>query len=96
MRFVYVFSGYLNVYLNYPGIAINKDGIIYFADGPNIRTIDEGGRIQTIIGSQDRPRQWIPLPCHRQLKKEEVGFVNLFSVICIVCVTVKHAGSYTI
>ena len=54
------------------GIAINKDGIIYFADGANIRMIDDTGIIRTLIGSQGHPKYWQPLPCHRVVSIEEV------------------------
>jgi len=46
------------------GIAINKDGVIYFADGANIRTIDSAGIIRTVIGSQGHPKYFQPLPCY--------------------------------
>jgi len=62
----------------YSGIAIHKDGLIYIADGANIRTIDDGGRIQTIIGSQDQPKHWLPPSCHRPINASEVGV----SVLC--------------
>ncbi|CAH1776702.1 unnamed protein product [Owenia fusiformis] len=59
--------------LNYPkGIAINKDGIIYFTDGPNIRMINKEGIISTLIGSQSQPSDWIPLPCDRPADFDEV------------------------
>ena len=47
------------------GIAINKDGVIYFADGANIRTIDSAGIIRTVIGSQGHPKYFQPLPCYK-------------------------------
>jgi len=56
----------------FTGIAINKDGLVYFADGANIRTIDERGIIQTFIGSQDFPSYWQPLPCHKVISIDEV------------------------
>lgn len=46
-----------------PGIAISKDGVVYFADGVNIRAINPDGTVETVIGSQDFPRNWQPLPC---------------------------------
>jgi len=47
------------------GIAINKDGVIYFADGANIRMIDSDGIIHTVIGSQGHPKYFQPLPCYK-------------------------------
>lgn len=55
------------------GVAIDKDGLMYVADGANIRTIDEPGIIRTIIGSQDSPRHWVPLPCYQAVNASEVG-----------------------
>ena len=55
------------------GIAINKDGVIYFADGANIRTVDRSGTIRTIIGDQDQPGEWKPMPCHQAVKFEDVS-----------------------
>ncbi|PVD34980.1 hypothetical protein C0Q70_06261 [Pomacea canaliculata] len=59
--------------LRYPkGIAISKDGVIYVADGPNIRRITPDGIISTLIGSQDQPRDWTPMPCDDVLYAERV------------------------
>ncbi|RUS82250.1 hypothetical protein EGW08_009988 [Elysia chlorotica] len=53
----------VNAKLSYPkGIAIDKDGIIYFADGSNVRKIQDGF-ITTLIGSQTERSQWEPPPC---------------------------------
>lgn len=54
------------------GIAINKDGIIYVADGPNIRKITPDGLITTLIGTQAQPREWTPMPCDDILSAERV------------------------
>ncbi|KAK7495277.1 hypothetical protein BaRGS_00013459 [Batillaria attramentaria] len=60
--------------LRYPkGIAINKDGVIYVADGPNIRRITPDGIISTLIGSQEQPRDWTPMPCDDILSAERVS-----------------------
>ena len=59
------------LFLTITGIAVNKDGIIYFADGANIRMIKDG-KIYTIIGSQEQPRQWNPLPCHQDISFRDV------------------------
>lgn len=59
------------------GVAIDKDGLMYVADGANIRTIDELGVIRTIIGSQDSPRHWVPLPCYQAVNASEVSEKSL-------------------
>ncbi|CAG5114545.1 unnamed protein product, partial [Candidula unifasciata] len=64
----------VNARLRYPkGIAINKDGIIYVADGPNIRKITPDGLITTLIGTQAQPREWTPMPCDDILSAERVS-----------------------
>ncbi|ESP00102.1 hypothetical protein LOTGIDRAFT_91191, partial [Lottia gigantea] len=60
--------------LRYPkGIAINKDGVIYIADGPNIRRITSDGVINTLIGTQEQLRKWTPMPCDDILPAESVS-----------------------
>jgi len=56
----------------FAGIAINKDGVIYFADGVNIRTVDSDGNIRTVIGSQGHPRYFEPLPCYKVISASDV------------------------
>ncbi|XP_059169179.1 teneurin-m-like isoform X2 [Physella acuta] len=64
----------VNARLRYPkGIAISKDGIIYVADGPNIRKITPDGSIGTLIGTQTQPREWTPMPCDDILSAERVS-----------------------
>jgi len=58
--------------LHFLGIAINKDGVIYFADGANIRKIDSEGIIHTLIGSQGHPKYFQPLPCYTVTDSSEV------------------------
>ena len=60
---------------NVSGIAINKDGIVYFADGANIRTIDSSDVVTTLIGEQGHPTQWSPLPCDRVVSTQEVSYI---------------------
>ncbi|XP_029639322.1 teneurin-m isoform X3 [Octopus sinensis] len=60
--------------LSHPkGIAINKDGVIYFADGPNIRHVSTNGRISTLIGSQELVGKWTPLPCDEIVSADKVS-----------------------
>lgn len=54
------------------GIAINKDGLVYFADGANIRTINSENVIHTLIGHQRQPTHWSPLPCNSMVSADEV------------------------
>jgi hypothetical protein len=55
------------------GLAINKDGIIYVADGANIRSIDTSGVINTVVGSQGPLRYWQPFPCDGLVSADEVS-----------------------
>ncbi|XP_076447152.1 teneurin-m-like [Babylonia areolata] len=60
--------------LRYPkGIAISKDGVIYVADGPNIRRITPDGIISTLIGTQKQPKDWTPMLCDDILSAETVS-----------------------
>jgi hypothetical protein len=54
------------------GIAINKDGVIYVADGANIRKIDTNKIISTVIGSQDQPKAWKPMSCDESMPADQV------------------------
>jgi len=66
---------------SFSGVAISKDGLVYIADGGNIRTVDEAGIIRTIIGSQESPRHWVPLPCFQAVDAAEVSSWHLFIVL---------------
>ena len=47
----------LKAKLNYPkGLAISLDGTMYISDGRNIRVVTPAGRVQTLIGTQARPK----------------------------------------
>lgn len=61
------------VRLLFSGIAINKDGVIFFADGANIRVINKQGQISTLIGHQQQPSAYKPLPCNTTTSIEEVS-----------------------
>lgn len=59
--------------LAYPkGMAISGEGILYFADGTNIRQVDQDGIISTLIGNHLHKAHWKPVPCTGTLKLEEV------------------------
>lgn len=70
-----------SLHLSLPGIAINKDGTIFFADGTNVRMIDEEGNIWTLVGSQGQPKYWRPILC------QEAVPMNQVVVVMIACAT---------
>ncbi|ESO03371.1 hypothetical protein HELRODRAFT_122962, partial [Helobdella robusta] len=45
------------------GIAINKDGVLYIADGKNVRMVNGEGIITTVVGTPKLPGPFIPFPC---------------------------------
>ncbi|KAH3713533.1 hypothetical protein DPMN_073325, partial [Dreissena polymorpha] len=59
-------------FLHPKGIAISKDGVIYVADGANIRRISADGIITTVIGSQDQLKTWKPMSCDTSMAANEV------------------------
>ena len=60
------------------GIAINKDGVVYFADGANIRVIELDGTIRTMIGSQGQPTHFSPLPCASEISIHDVSIPTFY------------------
>ena len=69
----------------FTGIAINKNGIIFFADGANIRKIDESGVIWTLIGSQGPPQHWTPFPCWNTVNITKVSCTQIALLIASIC-----------
>ena len=57
---------------SHSGIAINKNGIVYFADGANVRVVDRNSNIHTVIGSQGQPVHYKPISCGRVISIDEV------------------------
>ena len=47
----------------FKGITVGADGIIFIADGTNIRQVDEHGIMTTLIGHQRHRSTWRPMPC---------------------------------
>ena len=45
------------------GIAIDKDGVVFFADGSSVRRVDLSGHISTLIEASDPITEYRPLPC---------------------------------
>nr|XP_015923788.2 teneurin-m-like [Parasteatoda tepidariorum] len=63
----------LEAFLSYPkGMAVAVDNTLYFADGANIRIVNNQGIIHTLIGDHHHKKQWKPIPCSGTLKIEEV------------------------
>ncbi|XP_025831537.1 teneurin-m isoform X2 [Agrilus planipennis] len=58
--------------LAYPkGVAVSANNVLYFADGTNIRMVDNGV-ITTVIGNHMHKSHWKPIPCEGTLNLEEV------------------------
>ncbi|XP_022235993.1 teneurin-a-like [Limulus polyphemus] len=53
-------------------MAVAVDSSLYFADGPNIRKVDNRGIVHTLIGEHHHKRRWRPIPCSGTLSMEEV------------------------
>lgn len=43
----------ISLLFSFPGITVDKFGLIYFVDGTMIRRIDQNGIISTMLGSND-------------------------------------------
>lgn len=57
------------------GIAVDKNGLIYFVDGTVIRRVDQSGVITTILGSNDLASAR-PLGCDAVMDIQQVGTEN--------------------
>ena len=66
------------LYFILPGIAVNSLGEIYFVDDTTIRKIGTDGVIETVIGSQDQPGQYVAMPCGRAADLYEVRVLSLY------------------
>ena len=55
------------------GLAIDKNGVLYVADGANIRSVNATGHISTVIGSQGPLQYWQPFNCDAILSATEVS-----------------------
>lgn len=60
-------------YILMVGITVNALGEIYFVDDTTIRKIGLDGKIDTVIGTQDLPGQYVPMPCGRAADLYEVS-----------------------
>ena len=51
---------------------MSPSGVVYFADGSNIRMVDEHGLISTLIGHQYHRANWKPMPCDGAISIRDV------------------------
>lgn len=58
------------------GIAIDKNGLIYFVDGTMIRKVDQNGIISTLLGSNDLTSAR-PLTCDTSMHISQVHISSL-------------------
>jgi len=58
---------------------VDKEGVLYIADGVTLRTVDQRGRIATVVGSQAISTSWRPLLCHQNTPASQVH--------CVPCLT---------
>lgn len=59
----------------YVGIAVDKNGFIYFVDGTMIRKVDRNGIISTLLGSNDLTSAR-PLTCDTSMHIGQVQIEN--------------------
>lgn len=62
----------------YAGIAVDRNGLIYFVDGTVIRRVDQSGVITTVLGSNDLASAR-PLSCDTVMDIQQVGPGNPIS-----------------
>lgn len=62
------------------GMAVDKNGLIYFVDGTMIRKVDQNGIISTLLGSNDLTSAR-PLTCDTSMHISQVAKI----LNCIVC-----------
>lgn len=55
------------------GVAVDKNGLIYFVDGTMIRKVDQNGIISTLLGSNDLTSAR-PLTCDTSMHISQVFF----------------------
>lgn len=58
------------------GIAVDKNGLIYFVDGTTIRKVDQNGIISTFLGSNDLTSAR-PLTCDNSMDINQVSAAQL-------------------
>lgn len=61
-----------NCYFSDTGMAIDKNGLIYFVDGTMIRRVDQNGIISTVLGSNDLTSAR-PLTCDTSMHISQVA-----------------------
>lgn len=82
------------------GIAVDKNGLIYFVDGTTIRKVDQNGIISTFLGSNDLTSAR-PLTCDNSMDINQVTYtetrreaVNSASELFAECVTVPPCAPH--
>lgn len=63
------------LYLMSTGIAVDKNGLIYFVDGTTIRKVDQNGIISTFLGSNDLTSAR-PLTCDNSMDINQVIYTR--------------------
>lgn len=70
-----LFSSFSTFYLMSTGIAVDKNGLIYFVDGTTIRKVDQNGIISTFLGSNDLTSAR-PLTCDNSMDINQVTYTH--------------------
>lgn len=65
-----------------PGIAVDKNGLMYFVDATMIRKVDQNGIISTLLGSNDLTAVR-PLSCDSSMDVAQVGLSYFSSLRAI-------------
>lgn len=68
-------------YLMATGIAVDKNGLIYFVDGTTIRKVDQNGIISTFLGSNDLTSAR-PLTCDNSMDINQVTHTHTHTHKC--------------
>ena len=72
---------------------MNALGEIYFVDDTTIRKIGLDGNIDTVIGTQDLPGQYVPMPCGRAADLYEVSEkrpLTNYTLRLIICLVISR------
>lgn len=62
------------------GIAVGKNGLIYFVDGTTIRKVDQNGIISTFLGSNDLTSAR-PLTCDNSMDINQVTSTQMCQTV---------------
>lgn len=64
---------FFSLFLSSTGIAVDKNGLIFFVDGTTIRKVDQNGIISTFLGSNDLTSAR-PLTCDNSMDINQVSW----------------------